>query len=257
MKSALYGFDDVPTDSEYPVLLLGSSELGKRSWCQSQAAGVPLAKVYEKLDYRAADEITTLSATKSVPVLVIDLTDSTIRAQSKLLHVLENPGAFGKIFLHADTKPSFQLITPLISRCLTVTIPLLPDHVIYDVCRSHGMDDAMATLCTAMGWGCPGRAVTALHYIRAKRKTQKALSAIAEGDMESLDSLCASATADDVELLRRALYEIRSGKYAVWIPEEVEPLRRVQHIMQTVLDGSTKLPVIAYTAILYAARHAL
>jgi len=171
--------------------------------------------------------------------------------------VLENPEAFGKIFLHADVKPSSQLITPLISRCMTFHMPLLSDHAVYDVCRAHGMDDSTATLCTAMGWGCPGRAVESMYYIRAKRKTQKALSAIREGDMGSLDKICASANADDVDLLRRALYEIKSGKYAVWIPEEVEPLRRAIDVMQAVLDGTTKLPVISYTAILYAARYAV
>lgn len=241
----------------YPLLLVGSSGRGKRSWCLRTARREFGESVIRFEAPLYVGHIHTLRERMSVVPdsrvgVVLDLTDASIQVQSMLLKILEesNPNFF--FLLHCDTD---HLISPLIGRCQMMPVTLLGDSDVYEICRDAGMTDDEAHICTLIGRGRPGAALHALGTLRARVTILSALEAVRDDDAKALDAVCVKATQKDIDLLRVAVIEFVTGQWRLWSESELQPLIPMMGLVQDILRGDVRVPSTAFTAIMYAALH--
>lgn len=244
----LHGFDHISTASPYPLLLTGNAGMGKRSWCMQQA---PTAEVFSTFHVADADRLSFLALTHPDVAVIIDLSSASERVQGRLSKVIDTAPEM-KFFLHSDSRD--HLVSTLTSRCFTYRIAALPTITVYQICRDHGMADDQAALCAKLAQGCPADALRAMSLVRATHRTRQALSVLKDDSVAELDKLCAKASQADLDVLKRTVYEMETGNYTLWVPEQVEPLTHIIPQMKYVLNGSHLAPSIAYSAIMYAAR---
>lgn len=120
---------------------------------------------------------------------------------------------------------------------------LVRDDDVYVALSNEGYRPSEAAQCARVGRGSVDKARDALPALSSRTRVMKMLEAVRSHDLSGVHATSEALTGSDIELLRAAVHEIRSGDFAMWSQREVDILsKHIDFVESTVSTYFVKSP---------------
>lgn len=194
------------------------------------------AAVYET-SCSVADALKIKQSCKAIPtpgLLNLDVAASA-RALAVLVSIVRSGDAVG----FGSSRPN----VPLDGIDVTVA-GLRSDDEVYMQCVAAGMRPDEAVTAARLGKGSVDAAVDTFELMRRRRGVLRLIEAIRDKDLNEVEMAAEAFGSSDVEVLRIAVNEIRTGEFAMFTSRDLEILAPQVEFVASLVKSYVKSPVL-------------
>lgn len=251
--SNLYGYAEVDKDFEQyikPIILIGPEGTGKKTWIDSvlPKERLVLETTASKADL---DYIFTILSSNADFVWVIDIDRLYNIAYLKMLLKSAPQSVTVLAYTTMDISSDFLDVASI------HFVPLLDDSQMRTLCLAQGLGEDETDFTVRASGGVPGNIHKSFEMLRSRKVILNFLESVRDNDYRAVLRTIDEIKDRDMELLGTILTSFKTGVWTYFAESEVEPLRRIEGVLELCLwECPLAYNDVAFATIAFSALHA-